>query len=450
MDQLIATGRFLPPYALGPAVLCFAVVLGLVLARTPSRAFRFVFFAIWLRILLGAVHWISFRPSPLGLSWNALASVGVAILGLLIVRWRRLRDPALLPFYPVLGVMIASGFLNGQAAPMTTALTKFAYLIVLTLATIDAIEDLGPGKFFGRLLWAFTLPVGLQVLSVLLGAVKPGETNGADSYIGGFYHEGAFSVVLAAGVLAACFAPIRLRLRFLLIAIGLVGILLANYRTAILAVLPLVGAIAMIGVPQRFVPAQRGLILGFMALIAAAAFSGAVIAGQERFADLSTAASQGTDLIKPPRDFTPEDGRVLSGRAYIWSGYIYGWSAGSTVQKAIGFGPESWEEVFPKYAHNTLVSTLYETGIVGIAALLFLWGWMLMLALLARGWPRIELAAAHLAFFIVNMATMPMWLIEGMIFYGLLCGYSVYCFKRRVRTAEPSFGPRSRLEEAIV
>lgn len=442
MEVVASVGRALPIYALAPSLALFALVLGVVLSRTPSRAGRFVFFAIWLRIALGALHEISFDPSPAGLSWNALASIGVAVLGAFMVRWRRLSDPALVSFYPVLVVMIGSGVLNGQAAAMTTALTKFAYLIVLILATVDAIEDLGPGRFFDRVLWAFALPVGLQILSVALGAAKPGETNGAASYIGGFYHEGAFSLVLAACALVACFADIRMRSRLLLLLLLVGGILLANYRTAVLAILPLVGMALIIGVPRRFVAGQRGLVAGAIALTAIATLGIGTMAGQERFGDLATASTANNDLIRRPGEFSVEDKRVLSGRPFIWSGYVYAWIDGSEVRKVIGFGPESWVGRFPLYAHNTLVSTLYETGVVGVVVLLFLWGYMLALAVLASGWPRAEMAAAHVSFFIFNMATMPMWLIEGMIFYGLLCGYTVFCFTRRDGTGRASLSSR--------
>lgn len=433
MEEFAAVGKSLPLYASLPSLAAFALVLVVVLRKTPSRAGRFVFFAIWLRLALSAYHEVTFDPSPAGLSWNALGSVAIASLGLFVIRWRRLGDIALLPFYPVLFIMIGSGFVNGEAGPMMTALTKFAYLIVLTLATVDALEDLGASRLFGRLLWAFAFPVWLQFLSIVLGVVKPGEVDGADSYIGGFNHEGGFSVALAGGLLVACFTGLRLRFRIGLIVLGIVGILLANYRTAVLAILPLVGVAILIGVTRRFVPSQRGLVAGVMALAVAGALGIGVIAGQERFADLGTAFTAGGDLIKPPGDYSTEDKEVLSGRPRIWSWYIYGWAEGSETQKVIGFGPESWVDVFPLYAHNTLVSTLYETGVVGVAALLLLWGWFLTLALRARGWPRLELAAAHLSFFVFNMATMPMWLIEGMIFYGLACGLSVFCFQHRTR-----------------
>lgn len=439
MDSFNVAGGSLPIYASGPVYGLYVVLLVMLMRRTSSRAAKFVLFAVGVRLMLSGLHEFTYQSSPAGLSYNALGSVLIFGIGLLVVRWRKLSDPTLVPFYPLLAVMITSAFVNHQVPALTTALTKFGYLIVLIMAVVDAAEDEGPDKLFGKLILVFTFPFVLQVISFVLGVSKPGETDGATSWIGGFHHEGAFSLTLAAGVLAACLAQsVPLRLRMLVMFLGVAGIVLANYRTSILGVLPLIGVALLVGVPRRFVAEQRGLVLGFMFLVAAAALSGAVLAGQERFSDLEAAAASDSVLIQPKGDFSTEQRRVMSGRPYIWSGYIYAWVNADAEQKLIGAGAETWPQTFDLYAHNTLVSSLYEIGVVGVFAVLFLWGSMLWLALLAKGWPRPELVAAHLSFFVLNQATMPMWLIEGLILYGMLCGYTIYCFKHRhVSRARP-------------
>ncbi|MGJ3628283.1 hypothetical protein AB5I41_17415 [Sphingomonas sp. MMS24-JH45] len=65
------------------------------------------------------------------------------------------------------------------------------------------------------------------------------------------------------------------------------------------------------------------------------------------------------------------------------------------------------------------MGALYETGLLGMFGILVIWSGTLMLARLAGAGPRLELVAAHVSFFLLNMATMPMWLIEGMIFYWI-------------------------------
>jgi hypothetical protein len=49
------------------------------------------------------------------------------------------------------------------------------------------------------------------------------------------------------------------------------------------------------------------------------------------------------------------------------------------------------------------------------------------------------LLAAHASFFVLNMATMPFWQVEGLALYGLLCGYTVYSARAAIRPRpEPS------------
>src|SRR3546814_8832044 len=60
----------------------------------------------------------------------------------------------------------------------------------------------------------------------------------------------------------------------------------------------------------------------------------------------------------------------------------------------------------------------------------------------ARG-DRFQLIAAHFAFFLLNMATMPFWQVEGLALYGLLCGYTIHAARaaaRRVRLLRAGTG----------
>jgi hypothetical protein len=448
MNSVDELGRTLPLFASLPMIGLVTAAVLLAMRTLPSAAGRYVLLAIWLRIVLSALHDFSFKSSPLGLSWNALGSIAAAGLGLLVVRRRSLFDPALVPFLLLFPVMIVSGVVNGEVPALATALTKYAYLLVLILAVADAVEDVGPDRLLRAVLVPFALALGLQALSLLLGVAKANESDGSASYIGGFSREAAFSVTLAAAVLAECLVQRgRLVSKFALITLGLLGIFLANYRTAILAVMPLVGVIVLTDVPRRFVAAQRGLVVGAMALAVVAAGLAGAIAGRERFADVGAVASGQAVLIQRPELFSDAERNVMSGRPVIWSEFYYAWADSGDVRRLVGHGPEASENYFTHYAHNTLIAALFETGLLGALAMLFLWFWMIGLALLARGGPRLELAAGHLAFLILNMATMPMWMIEGMIFYGLLCGYTVWAFKRSRAAAAPEparFGPAVR------
>jgi len=176
----------------------------------------------------------------------------------------------------------------------------------------------------------------------------------------------------------------------------------------------------------RFSPRLR-VIIGLVLLGVTAA--GAIAAAwlmREKFADLSVVFSDPGSLIKPQAQYTPEEKRLLSARPWIWAGYIDAYLNGGLKNWVLGFGPNAWVGKFSVYAHNTLVGTLYEYGIVGVVAMIVLWSWMLFCALRVKHGPKGKLLAAHASFLLLNMATMPHWTIEGNLLYGIICGYTVY------------------------
>lgn len=418
----------MPALVLWPASLAFICAIAFVAWRLPSVAGRFVVGAFAIRLTASAFHFITFRSSPLGLSWNALISVALVGLGLLVVRASRLKLRAMIPVYLVVTLVLTSGLINREFTGMADMLVKYTLFMVLMLGTYDALEEAGAERFFKALLWTFALPLGLQCLSVVLGVAKGGETDGSTSFIGGYNHEAAFSLVLVSGLAITCLTP-RMNglLKASLVAAFSAGIVLANYRTAILGALPLLAVVIATGGTRRFKPRQRPLIAGVMIGVVAVAGLFAATFGADRFSDLSVAAQQGTQIIQPPGDFSVEERRLLSGRPYIWSEYIYAYAEGSQLQHLLGFGPNSWEDRFRLYAHNTLVSTLWELGMFGVAALILLWGCMLLLAMQIVDGPKLRIIAAQLGFILLSFATMPMWMVEGLMLYAVICGYTIGC-----------------------
>ncbi|WP_076072111.1 O-antigen ligase family protein [Sphingomonas montana] len=451
MDSLIAEGRALPAYAALPATAASLVMILIVLRGTNGRATRFVMFAIWLRFILSAFHPITFEQSPLGPSWNALGSLFVCGMGLLMLRPRPLFDVGLVPFYLLFLVILLSGIVNHRAPDTLDMMIKYVYLMVLALTTADAFEENGWEYTLGRLFVPFLVPFGFQALSVLLGVSKVTELDNSISYIGGFKHEAGFSVSLAGGLLLVCLRRhMKVGLKIGLVGLCFAGIVLANYRTAIVALAPLIGAAVLIGASRLVLPRQRILVVGLISIMVLMVAGVFATTNAERFADIGTVITRNTDLIQQPDQYPEADRHIMSGRPLIWSQYLYGYANGTSIQKLFGLGPNAWEGQFNVYAHNTLLSSLYELGVAGMFATAFLWAWMLALSC-ARTELRPSLIAAHVSFFILNMATMPMWMIEGMIFYGLLCGASIHAWRssRGVSAASPAppplrFRPRAR------
>lgn len=420
-------GPAFPPGILIPVTLLLAVPLWLGLRGIGNAPARFVLAALWLRYIAGAYHLYMFRPIAAGLSGNAILSIVVTGIGLaVIVRPANLAIRQLVPVWLLILTALASATLNGDPKAALDAVVKYVYLIVIILATFQALRRDPSERMVGWLLVAFLPLLLLQALSLLLGLPKGSEAGDGLVWIGGYNHEGAFSVALFAGFVVACFArgapPL---LRFLLLLWILVGIQLAGYRTAILALAPLAAATFWVGMAQSVRRDQRMLVATAGGILAVAAIATAGILYGDRFADIAVLLHDPGSFIKPPREFTIADRQIMSARAYIWSGYLYAWADGQSWQYLLGFGPGSWEGVFKVYPHNTLIATLYELGLAGVAAMLSLWGVMLHAAWRARG-ERLKLVAAHLSFLILNMATMPMWQVEGLGLYGFLCGYTLY------------------------
>jgi len=218
------------------------------------------------------------------------------------------------------------------------------------------------------------------------------------------------------------------------IPLALVGLLLANYRTSLLAAVPILVAAPLIGAIRRVSPSDRPFILVVFGLVGAMLFYAATIALQERFNDLFVTLSNISDLAKTPEYYTASDEELLSARAVIWSRYISAYIQGSILNLAFGFGPDSWEDVFTRYAHNTFVSSLYEIGAVGLASIIVLFVSNFTFAFGSVPEHRLPIVSAHLGFLILNMATMPLWLIEGNILLALTLAYTLHNqMPRRVR-----------------
>lgn len=419
-----------PSFGLGvliPVTLLLLVPLVIAVRRAGSLAAAFVIVALWLRYIAGAYHLYMFKPLVAGFSGNAALSIGLTLFGLaFVVRPANFGIKWVMPIYLVAALVLLSAALNGDIAGGINVAVKYAYLLVITISVFQAMRRDNAGRWIGWAMVAFLPLLVFQALSVVLHLPKGSEDGDGLVWIGGYNHEGAFSVALVAGFVVGCFArsaPTWVRVLFLLAT--LVGIQLAGYRTSILALTPLALATFLIGLTVSVRRDQRALMAGAAVVGGLVIVSIAAIFYADKFGDLATFLSNPGHLIKPPREFDYLDRQVMSARPLIWSSYLYAWADGSAARHLFGFGPESWEGLFKVYPHNTLVATLYELGVFGVVAMLLLWAVMFSAALAART-ERFKLIAAHFAFFLLNMATMPFWQVEGLGLYGFLCGYTIY------------------------
>lgn len=418
----------LPPWMLYPATVALVLVF-LVLAffRTRNPRAKLALFVPWFRYLMTFFHDITFKAAAAGLSYMALLSSAMFVVGLLLVKRRHLLLKPAIPVYLMIAVVLVSGAANHVIGGTIDISIKFGYLLVVALLVYESLGEVGEQRMTRLLLWPFITPFTFLALSLLLGVKKASESDGSVSYIGGYSHESGFSLVLATCFLISCFATDMKRMVRNMIQVACVaGILLANYRTTILGIVPLLVVALNRELLTPFPPKQRRFLIVVTLIGSAFGFALVAYVMRERFMDMAGAFEPWDRLLKRPEDYTDADHALFNGRAYIWSAYITGWIDGTTVNHLFGFGANSWQGVFPIYAHNTLISSLYEYGPPGVLALILLWTSMLLLALRARHGPKATLVAAHLSFLIMNMATMPHWMIEGDILYGILVGYTMH------------------------
>ena len=142
---------------------------------------------------------------------------------------------------------------------------------------------------------------------------------------------------------------------------------------------------------------------------------------KERFVEIPTVIMNASQLIDYPEYYTKEDRKFFSGRVYMWSHYIAEALGGSSLQFFVGQSMDSWKNIFLKYAHNTFISFFYELGIIGVGLLLAIF--ISIYKEIKRIKPKIN-KLYSLGFFssfvFLNLGTMPIWQMEGIIFFSIL------------------------------
>lgn len=412
-----------------PATLVFILLMVWGIYRTRSfLPLAFLILAVGVRYLAGAHHLFTFSSSPAGVSWNALISAGLFVLGapFVFTEFRRLPLGLKAPVLGLLAVATLSALFNAQVAGLIEILIKYGFFLAITCAAVISVRAKGINAVVVGLLPALAVPYGFQILSVATGVAKKGESDGSASYIGGFYHEAAFSVTLATLLVVVLVSTLRGRYKLLAAGLGAVAITLANYRTTLVSFAFFIVVGLYMAMARRFSAGARPVVALVVGALGAPFAAMVLPTLGERLSAISVFFASAGVLKLSPELWSYSEQRLLSGRALIWRRYLDGYTEGGPFQWVFGFGPDSWTGAFRIYAHNTVVSYLYEFGASGAACVILLWSCMTILAFKVRdGRVRPALIAAHVSFVILNMSTMPHWQVEGLILYGLLCGLTI-------------------------
>lgn len=386
----------------------------------------FITTLIWLRHSLSAFHEFTFSPVIAGMSINALVSILVVILGIRMMPTYLWSLKFLLPIYAFIVCIFISSVISGQYLGAIAVLTKWLYLLNLGLMIYHVFKKHGEKITLLCMLTAFTLPVVLEVFSILMGHAKATEGDNSVSYIGGYHHEAAFSlVVFGFLVLVVLLKKGMIKHQPLLVMFACICLFFVNYRTALMGVIPIFFLFYWDYTMNLIVKSQRYIIAVFLC------FSGLVFVSvlfplvSERFSDVYVVIENIGNLFKADIYYTEDEADLFSGRVYLWSRYLTEFFNSSPLQWIVGLGPDAWKATLPIYAHNTFVSFLYEFGFLG----LFVFLWVILKPIMGlfstkSSSTRNRLIACYIGFIILNFATMPLWNVEGIILYGILIGYS--------------------------
>lgn len=412
----------LPLYAQLPGLIILCFILRIIWRLSKDHSVRFVAVTIWVRLVLSAFHVITYKSLFAGLSINALSSVAAVAVGVMLIRKRVLLSTATLPIIPMLLAITLSAVMSGRISGATDTLVKFAYAMVIAAHVFEAVRK-GEAKALGQAsLLAFSPELVFQAISIVLGVRNFSSFDGSSNYIGGYNHESGFSVVLLAMMsITVLMSEIPFRQRLIAMGLATAGLLLANYRTAIVASGPIVMFFAVMLLNRAFPKRVRLLVSTmFGIVIFTAAFS--VVASSEKFAGIGETIGFLSKGLPPTEAFSAEQKDLLTGRVFIWASYYESWKNGDAVVHLTGRGPESWADEFRLYGHNSFVHNLYELGLVGEAATIFLLFSLILYGLLSPRKERWGLISVAVGYIFLNCATLPMWNIEGLLALGIILG----------------------------
>lgn len=427
--------------ALATCAVTFAMMMRHLL-RMDDLPTQFAVTGLWVRMSLAAFPEITAIPSIGPMSINATFSILVTLGALSLLDGRLLRLRYAFSFYPLLAIILASGVVNRLPGSTVEYLMRYLFMFGLALLIYRGVRLYGPQPMLRAILCAISTPIILQYMSVLFGKYKFSEEDGSISYIGGYIHEGPFSQLLLGFLFVS--AMVQWRNRFTgiaLVVVALVGILLSNYRTSIIAALPVLGLLmaraTLAGAPRSL---REGLIaLGVgVAVVAAMSYDLLLPA---RYADLARFDEVLRLIAQTPEYFNDAQRDLFNYRAFLWAQYISVVERFDQASWLLGLGPISWRDnpsiLRDLSAHNVLLSWLFQYGLIGLVGLASFLVYNLFVA--ASGADRglaMVLAACFLGFMLVGLATEPLWAMEGVVNYAMLLGLA-WGFRRETAAAPP-------------
>ncbi|WP_127112609.1 O-antigen ligase family protein [Shimia sediminis] len=384
---------------------------------------------IWGRFALSSLGEVGVKTSVAGFSLVALGTIIMTAVCILAMPMRMFRVSWILPFYAIIALGALSGFLNGQYVELVSFVVTWCYFLACALLLFRAYGLHDFRVVVGCLLSVFSLPLAGQALSFALRAPKVGP-DGSFSYIGVYGHEAVFALVLMGALFLVAIYPWQRRRDVLGVLLLMVAsFLIANYRTMIIAALPLITVIVIQATQPKRHALRKFAVIALVLLLVAPEVVPRLVG--DRFDEIGTLTSSSSELIKPPEEYTAREKDILSARLYIWASHLYGTTRASPVQLLIGHGPDVRAPDLTVHAHNEFLRILFEFGFVGLCLWFGVFAFQVSLVLRARECPaRLPVLAGYASVFLGSLGTAFFNRPEGMIFVALLCSVTWFIANR--------------------
>ena len=409
----------------------------------------FAFLAIWGRYLLAGLHEYTYPAAVAGVSPIALFTLGVALAGLLLVPPRFYNRYYLVPFYLAIGLAVLSGAVNGAMMGTLETVARWIFFLTIALLLLRAMQLYTIQHVLQALLLLTLTPLFLQFLGIPLGIAGTDVVDGATVYDGGYAHNGNFVMIL----MACLYVVLLMRwpnglLPLTLTLLCMLGIVLANYRTAIIAALPVTGVYFIAMMLRGSGALVRPLIVFGVLVAVGGTFLALPNILPERYGDVLAVPRHAAELVKPPEQYTESERRLFTGRIYGWAQYIDAWLGGSGLNKLIGFGPGAYADGgFSNHPHNTIVRFLYELGLAGIFVVVLIFTSQSFFGFLIKdNFKKIILITCFAGIFILGLASVPLREMEGVMLLSILCATTWSYVEERVaaRTTKAASPPAQR------
>jgi len=397
-----------------------------------SKLFLGFFTLFVVRIIFSINHVISFKPIFAGQSLTSLSSLCTIFLVFTFMDKKYLRYKFIIPYYLIVISIFISAIYSGELMGGVVVLMKWLLLIVTSIALIQLFFKYGLVNTLKPFYYLFLGLFICQLASVVLGQGKDTEalnsTSNSISYIAGYAHESAFSILLYTGLLISSVLMLKKDIKPIVPFLFIIGLVFANYRTLLISALIPLFCVYLAHLYMGSKKEVKLFVFGsatISLLVFVMLFGVDVI---DRFGELGGALSNLGELMSIDYSlFSFEERRLLSSRLFLWNMYLTEYSYFSFFGMLLGAGPEAWTNYFDVYAHNAYIAALFDLGIIGLCVFLgVLYSTFVFMLKIKDKKLKVILLGFLAGFLVMSSSTMPLWAVEGVHLYSFIFTIAYY------------------------